>query len=55
MERDEGWQLMQLEEERLCRTLEALHEVHKCGLEDTAEFLAKELGVAKWFDPQEIA
>jgi hypothetical protein len=48
------WQeQMQLEEERLHRTLEALHEIHNVGLEDTARFLASELGVKTWFEPQE--
>lgn len=52
MERADWTQQMQLEEERLSKTLEALHEIHKVGLEDTAEFLARELGVSNWFDPE---
>jgi hypothetical protein len=38
------WQRI-LEEERLYKTMEALHEIRQCGLEDTAEFLSRELGV----------
>jgi hypothetical protein len=42
---------MQLEEERLARTLEALDEIQGCGLTDTAKFLAGELGVSRWWKP----
>lgn len=45
---------MQLEEERLSKTLDALYEIHGCGLEDTAKFLARELGVTTWFIPERI-
>ncbi len=47
----QGWEALQLEEERLCKTLDALYEVHGCGLKDTAKFLARELGVSNWFKP----
>ena len=50
MDRANWEQQQQLEEERLSRTLEALDEVFGVGLEDTAKFLASELGVSKWWD-----
>ena len=55
MERAGFEQQQQLEEERLCKQLDALYEIHNCGLEDTAQFLARELGVATWFVPERIA
>lgn len=52
MERDDNaQQLIEAEEERLSETLNALNEVYGCGLHDTADFLARELGVKQWFHP----
>lgn len=39
----------QAEDERLALTLEALEEMRRAGMKDGAEFLARELGVSKWF------
>lgn len=50
MERADFEMQQQLEEERLCKTLEALNEVYQCGLHETAEFLANELRVSQWWD-----
>jgi hypothetical protein len=52
MDRASWEQQQQLEEERLSKTLEALDEVFGVGLEDTAKFLASELGVTKWWTPE---
>lgn len=52
MDRDDWTQQQQLEEERLCRTLEALDEIYGCGMYETAEFFARELGVQTFWTPE---
>lgn len=49
----DGSEQVQLEEERLARTLEALDEINGCGLTDTAKFLASELGVSAYWQPEQ--
>lgn len=43
----------QLEQERLERTLEALDEINGCGLTDIAKFMASELGVSTYWQPEQ--
>lgn len=42
----------QLEEERLKKTLDALDEINGCGMYETADFLARELGVKDFWRPE---
>ena len=46
---------MKLDEERFSKTLDALDEIYGVGLEDTAKFLAHQLGVSQWWEPENRA
>ena len=52
MDRANWEQQQQLEDERLCKTIEALDEIYGCGMYETAEFFARELGVTNWWKPE---
>lgn len=43
----------QLEEERLCKTLDVLTELHMAGFYEHADFLAAELRVKQWWHKPE--
>lgn len=52
MDRPDWNQQQQLEEERLAKTLDALDEIYGCGMYETAEFFARELGVKNFWTPE---
>lgn len=52
MDRADARQQQEMEEERLQKTMDALDEVYGCGLHKTASFLARELGVTRWWKPE---